>query len=467
MDGRFFYVGTESEVAHHARPLQPFLNVSVMDAEEVAQAARPGDVAIFYSEHFDRFRSACVALRSRQVATLYAIDGILEWRNAWENRPDEIACPWTMRPCLSHVVATIGPRQNQILSSWGNPQCVPIGLPRLDHLSRHYGAAPTTEPSRPSDCTNGVNRTSTDPSKFRLMILTAKCPGFTAEQLETTYRSLVAVREDIRRDPFVAGREIEIVWRLTGGLDQRLGIDQNSWQPNVAPETTLAELLSRVDAVIATPSTAQLEAAIAHRPVASLDFHNTPTYTDSVFRISSAEHVRPVLDQLARFSNSPAHQHMQHFLLHENLLADGQATARMVQLLKWMQRRSRECHDAGQPLQFATSEVVAHLSYAQPIIDNAFWARPNFCVTAESSHEATNETNPRTGMTSAQWQAYSEQLERENRRLAQLVTEAHQVFDNLHGHPVWGTLLKSHEWWSRLWQGESGKLAKPESWKDS
>lgn len=467
MDGRIFYVGTESEVAHHARPLQPFLDVAVIGPDEVVRVAKPGDVAIFFSEHFDRFRSACVALRRQQVATLYAIDGILEWRNAWENRPDEIACPWTMRPCLSHVVATIGPRQNQVLSSWGNSQCIPIGLPRLDELYLKYAANSRPSLNGHTGSTNEVEGTGHNTDDFRLLILTAKCPGFTDQQLETTYRSLVAVRDDIQREPIVAGRKIEIVWRVTGGLDQRLGIDQNSWQQDFAPETTLAELLAKVDAVIATPSTAQLEAAIAYRPVATLDFHNTPIYADSVYRISAPEHVRPALEKLVQFSNHPAHQQMQQFLLHENLLADGLATSRMVTLLKWMQRRSLEFLSAGQPLQFDSAEIANRLKYATPQFDATFWAGPSARTSADSNIDPSSKTNHQDGMTLTQWQAYSEQLERENRRLSQLVQEAHQVFASLHGHPVWGTLLKSHEWWSRLWQGESGKLAKPESWKGS
>jgi hypothetical protein len=66
-----------------------------------------------------------------------------------------------------------------------------------------------------------------------------------------------------------------------------------------------------------------------------------------------------------------------------------------------------------------------------------------------------------------QWQAYTEQLERENRRLERLVRDAHQVFDHMQRHPVLGTLLKSHEWWSRWWRGSRGALAQPESWEES
>ncbi|MDP1564084.1 MAG: hypothetical protein Q8M16_22095 [Pirellulaceae bacterium] len=458
MAGRVFYVGTAREVAHHARPLQPWLDVVVVEPDTVVDAARPGDVAVFYSEHFDRFRSACVALRQQNVATVYAVDGILEWRNAWENRADEIACPWTMRPCLSHVVATIGPRQTSILHSWGNANCVPIGLPRLDELGISFSKK-HSDIGNTNDGLVAESRAAESPSaKFRVLVLTAKCPGFTEDQVETTYRSLVALREVVAQNPMIDGREVELVWRLTGDLDERLGVSNNSLDPLAVPESSgLPDVLARVDAVIATPSTAQLESMLMDRPVATLDFHNTPIYADTVFRISAPEHVRPTLEQLAKFSSSPAQQATQKFLLQENLLTDGQATKRMSELLRWMQAQSLSAHESGRSLELDVADVLTRLSYASNEPQQIFWELRNARVKCDADG---------TSLSLAQWQAYTEQLERENRRLSQLVSEAHEVFDNLHGHPVWGTLLKSHEWWIRLWQGDTGKLAKPNSWKE-
>lgn len=468
MAGRVFYVGSHREVAHHAKPLQSWLDVEVMEPDEVVHVARPGDVAVFYSEHFDRFRSACFTLRQNQIATLYAIDGILEWRNAWDNRPDEIACPWTMRPCLAHVVATIGPRQTAILDSWGNTACVPIGLPRLDDLGKAYSQSPAAFANGQTTSSSESAASESHAPKFKVLVLTAKCPGFTAAQLETTFRSLVALREAVTQNPMIDGREIELVWRLTGGLDQRLGLEVNGLDPAAIPESSgLAEVLAQVDAVIGTPSTALLEAMLLERPVATLDFHNVPIYVDTVFRISAPEHVRPILEQLVRFSHSPPHRAWQTFLLRENLLTDGQATQRLVQLLQWMQAESLAAQESGRALNLDVAEVLPHLAYASSAPASIFGQLRNARIRTTSddpTQVASRESDDTFSL--AQWQAYTEQLERENRRLSQLVSEAHQVFDNLHGHPVWGTLLKSHERWSRWWQGDSGKLAKPDSWKE-
>ena len=131
------FVGTESEVTHHAAPLDGKIEYQITSAESVSEVAQPGDVAIFLSEHFDRFRDACDRLKKNNVATLYMLDGILEWRNAWEDAIDGPACPFTMRPVLSHKVACIGMSQKRILDSWGNASKTEVvGVPRFDRLPR-------------------------------------------------------------------------------------------------------------------------------------------------------------------------------------------------------------------------------------------------------------------------------------------------------------------------------------------
>ena len=66
MNAAVYFVGHESEVAHHAAPFQQLCQVQIAGPDVVLQRARPGDLAIFYSEHFDRFRDTCVQLKQRQ-----------------------------------------------------------------------------------------------------------------------------------------------------------------------------------------------------------------------------------------------------------------------------------------------------------------------------------------------------------------------------------------------------------------
>src|SRR3990172_4206137 len=60
-------------------------------------------------------------LGSRGVPTLHLLDGILEWRNTWENPTfalgDEPAAPF-LQPSLCHKIACAGRSQARILESW-------------------------------------------------------------------------------------------------------------------------------------------------------------------------------------------------------------------------------------------------------------------------------------------------------------------------------------------------------------
>ena len=173
MQRQVYFVGTESEVSHHAAPLmnETSFCTSVIDAVQVVETANAGDIAIFFSEHFDRFRQAIVELKEKRVATIYLVDGILEWRNAWENSNEEPACPFTMRPVLSDKVAVIGPSQARVLSCWGNTKKIEtVGIPRLDFWTDHWRNVDHRQVDRQSD-------------HFRVLISTAKTPGFTSEQI--------------------------------------------------------------------------------------------------------------------------------------------------------------------------------------------------------------------------------------------------------------------------------------------
>ena len=66
-----FFVGTSAEVEHHIRPVSEELNVQIVGADEIVGASKAGDVTMFFSEHFDRFRQSITELKQKNVATIY------------------------------------------------------------------------------------------------------------------------------------------------------------------------------------------------------------------------------------------------------------------------------------------------------------------------------------------------------------------------------------------------------------
>ena len=411
-EGSIYFVGTREEVQHHARPLCDRVDLKLVEPEDVIQSAEPGDIALFFSEHFDRFREACRALKERQVGTIYAIDGILEWRNAWENRDNEPACPWTMRPALAHKVACIGRSQARVLADWGNAEKIEVvGVPRFDAL--FHGALECPVPQS---------------GPIRILVMTAKWPGFTDEQVAITTRSLLDLKQWFDQNGEIKGRPIEVTWRLTRGLESQLDVEN---QMNDATGAELARSLSEVDAVITTASTAMLEAMIAQRPVALLDYHNCPRYVEPAFCISAREHIETVIHSMA---NPPAPRMLfQQAVLSDALECQTPATDRMVTLIEKMRQIAGDCVREDRPLEFPPYLVPLESgSHASFNLASTFPNVPEFGendpieLQAELAH-ARREI--------AHLHAQLDQLSAE-------LGEAHQIFEQIHKHPLAGPVVR-------------------------
>jgi hypothetical protein len=324
-----YYVGAPAEVEHHARPLFDQFDVRIVDCDEVVQHARAGDLCLFFNEFLNRFRVAHHELMRRGCATLYAIDGILEWRSMWEFPPGD-ACAWTARPILSHKVACIGRSQARVFESWGHgDQCEVVGVPRFDRL---LGRVP---------------RTRRHGEPFTIMVLTAKWPGFTPEQWARASRSLKDLKRWLETHPVVYGTPVRSVWRITQGLESEVGVD-NSLRDTTGQD--LAAALAQADAVVTTPSTAMLEGMLQGVPVALLDYNNCPHYVPAAWRITAGNHFEQVIPELVR--PPEAKRHYQQHLLQDSLECSSPATPRMVTLIAEMDAIAKHAVATGAEMKF-------------------------------------------------------------------------------------------------------------------
>lgn len=408
-----FFIGTHCEVEHHAAPLQRRLeNVFVVTPEEALERACPADLAIFFSEHFDRFRNTCVELKKRGVATLYLIDGIIEWRNAWENRPDEPACPWTMRPVLSHKVACIGNSQARILDSWGNGSKIEIiGIPRLDALATARAPKENNHKESP----------------FRLLVMTAKWPGFTDQQVERTVRGLKDLKQAIESWSQSNNCNVKVTWRLTQGIEQKVGV-KNSLNDLCGMD--LADAIESADAVITTPSTALLEAMLLDRPAAILEYNNTPQYVPAAWKITAKEQIEDTLSQL--FAPAERRMLLQKSILKDALACDGKASDRLEKLALDMLAIANEQTNSNQPLSFPTNMVEASET------NSVEFSHPRLYTSQEFSQTDTLELQSHLAQSRREithLQSIIDQLQSE-------LDEAHAIFDQIHEHPIAGPIVR-------------------------
>jgi hypothetical protein len=289
----------------------------------------PADAGIVVS--VQHFRAPEVSILRRiaaeqRVPVLIQADGILEYRNTWE-RPDNP--PGTIyQPVLGHKIACIGRSQARVLEAWGNDgKCESVGIPRLDASNRD-------------------DRRPRGGDVWRVLVATAKCPAFTAEQRCLVVSSLTYLKNWVEAQDRIDGRKVAVQWRLTDGLENEIALPVNL---RLSAKIDLMAQLSEVDAVVTTPSTLMLEAMWYGIPTAVLDYTNSPGYVPAAWSITAAAHFDRVMNELA---NPPdAKRRLQEMLLHDSLECRGSAVGRMIRLIDEMVHCGRRCRERGQPLQ--------------------------------------------------------------------------------------------------------------------
>lgn len=168
--------------------------------------------------------------RAKGIRTLLMMDGVVEWRNTFIN---PLAGPNFLRPAPVDYICCATNHDEHRLREFGN-NAVATGLPRLDSLTQ-------------------IERDSNGP----LLVATANTPWFDTVERD---RLIEAMRTLIDT---AASQNIPIRWRLTGGLDRILGVENHPG--------SLAEAMDGCRGVLATPSTLLLEAPLAGLPEASIE----------------------------------------------------------------------------------------------------------------------------------------------------------------------------------------------------
>jgi hypothetical protein len=324
-------------VEGHRGPRRIFAEAlsSLLDAEWstiTAEGALRGprgdiDLVVLDAETTPAHGGAIPELRRRGIPTLYVLDGIVEWRHTWEIGDLFAGTPVRPKyqPILSDKAACIGRSQARLLESLGNlGRCEVTGLLRLDPL---LGARPRQrEPGEP----------------FRVLVASARTPGFSTAQIERAETSLRDLKGWLEAHPTVGEVQIEPVWRLTGGLDRAIGVE------NTRSSMRIADQLRTIDAVITTPSTVMLEGMLFGVPVALVDYHNCPQYVPAAWSMTARAHLDEVVPQLV--SPDPVRMLHQDAILHDALECRTPAAPRLAALMEGMIEHGRACRREGRPL---------------------------------------------------------------------------------------------------------------------
>lgn len=205
-------------------------------------------------------RLAVIKCFQQGIPTFHFMDGILEWRNLFENPRSTDASRGSplYQPILSDFTFCMGELQKLQLEWLGNSNVVASGLPRLG-------------------CEKiATSRRQNHPSTRSVLIATANTPWFTDQQKLEFCREFVPFYERCRDQS-----EFAIKWRLAPSLWNKLG------EKNPEASSNPLDDLQSVDCVVCTPSTLVMEAMQLGLPTMVFDPYNRPDFLPSAWRATN------------------------------------------------------------------------------------------------------------------------------------------------------------------------------------
>lgn len=235
------------------------------------------------------------------------LDGIIEYAHCWRIAKSRSR----YRPVLSSVIAVMGRRTAEILARWGNPRetIEIVGSPRFDSYA-HTAA--------------------TNPPPQSILLTCANTPFWDHESERNFAEGFSDVAAALRE------RGVDYTVRLPAAA-QRALVDssfENATCTDASTRRGLADDIRSAGAVITTMSTVALESMALGRPTAVLNYPNESSYLHTPWTITHKDQIDCVIDEL--LAPPPPKLEMQDLELREHLVNDGQATARVVALVRRM-----------------------------------------------------------------------------------------------------------------------------------
>ena len=228
------------------------------------------DALIVSCEYFWVNRLAIAACQRLGVPTCHVLDGILEWRNLFENPRTTVAETGAplYRPLISDHTFAMGEIQRLTLQWLGNDNVHAFGLPRFDAL-----------PVKPC-------RVGPIEGRPKVLIATANTPWFSEEQKNRFCEEFGRLVDLLR-----PRSDLAIEWRVTEPVAVEFGLKNSTQQPS-----TVA--LQSVTALITTPSSLVIESMRLGVPTLVFDPYACPILNPSAWQATSASTVLQLLPSL-------------------------------------------------------------------------------------------------------------------------------------------------------------------------
>jgi hypothetical protein len=211
-------------------------------------------------------RVAIAECKKRGIPVFHVIDGILEWRNLFENPRSTEAKNGSplFQPVLADHTFCMGPVQKWQLEWLGNASIHATGLPRLDGM-------PVSN-CRPRSVSNPP----------RLLVATANTPWFNTEQRQRFMAEFSRLVGLCLAETSGSTPDFRCIWRVAEVAASALGLVADS-------SGSAADALASCDALLTTPSTFAVEAMLMGVPTMLFDPFACPAFIPAAWNATSAE----------------------------------------------------------------------------------------------------------------------------------------------------------------------------------
>jgi len=284
------------------------------------------DLVLLTDEHDSETSGELAYYKAQQIPILHIVDGILEWRNVWDNPRStnpKMGLP-LFQPILADKIACLGNAQARIMESWNNyGKCEVTGCARFDGYRSLVASSPKKGRIK------------------NILITTATTPAFTKEQLELVVQSLKDLQVFFQENE---GLGIRPVWRIAPLLEKHLSKIENTFG-----KIPLLDQLQSTDVLITTPSTIALEGMLFQMPVVVLDYTNVPQFLPGAWFINNTLHLNTVVT--SALNPMPQKMQYQNLILQDQLQCKAAAVSKIIELMEVMVTCGRTARQQGKALE--------------------------------------------------------------------------------------------------------------------
>lgn len=223
-----------------------------------------------------------IEAKNLKIPTLLFQDGTLDW--IIQNKGDLYGGgggATHFHPIFTDKIAVIGHQSARLISSWNSPKKVElVGFPILQKQIDE------------SEVKKSQKIKTLNKNKINVLITSTRQAGFCEEHK----KSMISAFKDLKIY-FENNTKFSVIWRLSGDISKRVKV-QNSLQNKVSSE--LIQLIKLSDIVISSQSTVVIEAMLQKKPVAIIDYLNSPQYYPTAWFINSKSNIDSVVNNMIK-----------------------------------------------------------------------------------------------------------------------------------------------------------------------